>query len=223
MASLPNSQALWQLTKLSFSFFLLFTSFNFCQNMASKVLYDDGFESLGFVTVATLYFCFALCSFFSTAIVNKINNLQLSMSLGALCYSFWIVGFLAPSLYSEYLTSSKPMPWYLNKTFIKSLLIITAGINGAGAGILWVSQGKFISELADHENTGFVNSFFWVFLMGSQIIGNILAIMVMRSGVRQSTLFMLFALIALAGSLILATLRENQSKPQFQRYQDIQS
>ena len=103
------------------------------------------------------------------------------------------------------------MPHLLNKDLIKFLLILTAAINGAGAGILWVSQGKFISELADHQNTGFVNSFFWMFFMSSQIIGNLFAILVMKSGVRQSTLFMVFAAIALAASAILATLSEKET------------
>jgi hypothetical protein len=58
-------------------------------------------------------------------------------------------------------------PWILNKNLIKILLILTAAINGAGAGILWVSQGKFISECACDENKGFYNSYFWAIFMSS--------------------------------------------------------
>ena len=63
-----------QVTILSISFMLLFTSFNTCQNFAAKVLRDAGFDDLGFLSIATLYFTFAIVSFFGTAIVNKIGS-----------------------------------------------------------------------------------------------------------------------------------------------------
>ena len=59
------------------------------------------------------------------------------------------------------------------------MMLLTAAINGAGAGILWVSQGKFISECANKKNTGFYNSYFWAFFMVSQIVGNLIAIVVL--------------------------------------------
>ena len=58
-------------------------------------------------------------------------------------------------------------PWILNKNLIKFLIILTSAINGAGAGILWVSQGKFIAECACDENKGFYNSYFWAIYMSS--------------------------------------------------------
>jgi hypothetical protein len=63
-----------RLTILSLGFLTLFTAFGVCQNFASKVLEDDGFGNLGFINLAVLYLVFAFSSFFSTAIVNKINN-----------------------------------------------------------------------------------------------------------------------------------------------------
>ena len=92
---------LGQVLIMSVGFTTLFTAFNTCQNFASKVLNDDGFDNIGFTTLGVLYLTFSICSFFSTAIVNRINKINFSMSLGALCYSFWIVCFLLPSFYSE--------------------------------------------------------------------------------------------------------------------------
>ena len=60
------------------------------------------------------------------------------MSLGAMCYTFWIVGFLLPSYYSQ-LEDKDNAPWILNKNFITVMLLVTAAINGAGAGILWTA------------------------------------------------------------------------------------
>jgi hypothetical protein len=47
------------------------------------------------------------------------------------------VCFLLPSFYSE--ADPENLPWILNKTFIKYMLILSAAINGAGAGVLWTS------------------------------------------------------------------------------------
>ena len=106
-----------QVTIMSVGFMTLFTAFNTCQNFASKVLKDDGFDNLGFTSLAVLYLTFSIASFLSTAIVNKINNIALSMSLGGMCYSFWIVCFLLPSFYSER-DDKTDLPWVLNKTLI---------------------------------------------------------------------------------------------------------
>jgi len=47
------------------------------------------------------------------------------------------------------------------------LSIFTAAINGFGAGILWVAQGKYISQCASDLNKGLFNSYFWAFFMSS--------------------------------------------------------
>lgn len=143
-------------TIVAFAFTLIFTAFNTCQNFASKVLKDDEFDNLGNVCLAVLYLVFAFCGFFSTAIINKIGSIRITLFLGAMCYSFWIICFILPSFYQKYNQENdgdmSAAPWILNRSFIKFLLIFTAAINGAGAGILWVAQGKFVSVCACQEN-----------------------------------------------------------------------
>ena len=43
--------------------------------------------------------------------------------------------------------------------------------------------------------------------MASQIIGNVTAALVLKSGAKQSTLFMLFAILAIVGSMLFCMLR----------------
>jgi DMSO/TMAO reductase YedYZ heme-binding membrane subunit len=86
-------------TILSLGFLILFTAFNTCQNFATKVLEDDGFGNLGFANLAVLYLVFAFSSFFASAVVSKVNRINVALSLGAFCYTFWIVCFLLPSYY----------------------------------------------------------------------------------------------------------------------------
>ena len=62
------------------------------------------------------------------------------MSLGAMCYTFWIVCFLLPSFYADLSDTDKENPpWFLSKNLITVMLLLTAAVNGAGAGILWTA------------------------------------------------------------------------------------
>jgi hypothetical protein len=64
------------------------------------------------------------------------------------------------------------------------LLLITAAINGAGAGILCSSEGKFLTLCACEENKGFFNSYFWAYFQGGQIAGNLIAAAVLERGAK---------------------------------------
>jgi MFS family permease len=171
-------------TILSLGFMLLFTAFNTCQNFASKILDDDGFGNLGFINLACIYLAFAICSFFSAAIVNKINKLSVSLSLGAFCYTFWIVCFLLPCFYHKKMedhVKEEDLPWILKPNLIKAMLIVTSILVGLGAGILWVSQGNYLSECATDEKKGFFNGYFWAFFMSAMIIGNLIGAFLLAS------------------------------------------
>ena len=87
------------------------------------------------------------------------------------------------------------------------MLIITAAITGAGAGILWVAQGKFLTLCATNNNRGFIAAYFWMIFMGSQIIGNLIAAKVLHSGAQKTTLFILFSIMAVVGSLLMLVLK----------------
>ena len=135
----------------------------YSQNFSSKILQDDGFEGLGFQCLATLYIVFAVSSFFSHAVIGMVGSLSKAMSGATLCYFIWISCFILPSKLNEWPDDESEKPWYLNKTFISTILLITAGINGAGAGILCSSEGKFLTLCACDENKGFFNSYFWAY------------------------------------------------------------
>ena len=127
------------------------------------MLKDDGFDGLGFYTMAMLYFVFAFCSFISAAIVNKIG-IKISLLIGGLCYFFWVFCFLAPAYKSVYPDSDI---FLFKKGFIYFISLFSAAINGFGAGVLWVAEGKYLSECASDLNKGFFFSYFWAFFMSS--------------------------------------------------------
>ena len=87
---------------MSIGFCFLFTAFNTCQNFAAAILNDNGFGSLGYVTLSTLYLLFSIFSFFSGAIVNKAGNAKITMGIGGFAYTFWILCFILPAYYGKY-------------------------------------------------------------------------------------------------------------------------
>ena len=52
-------------------------------------------------------------------------------------------------------------------------------MNGFGAALLWVAQGKYISECANAENKGIFNGIFWAFYMSSNVLGNLIGAFVL--------------------------------------------
>ena len=108
-----------QVLLLSLGFQLLFTAWFTTQNFASKVLYDDGFGDAGYTSVALLYFVFGISSFFGAVVVNRIGSLPISMFLGCLCFSGFIVSFILASLYDECPKAErKDLPLWLEKDVI---------------------------------------------------------------------------------------------------------
>ena len=147
--------------------------------------------------MAILYLVFAICSFFATAIINKIGNIRVSLACGGLCFTFWILSFILPSKKD-----------YLSHQFIEAVILVTAAINGFGAAILWVSQGKYITECACKENQGFYFSYFWAFYMMSCVARSVIASIVLEIGVSKEKLFLAFAVMVVLGSLILCFIKD---------------
>lgn len=81
---------------LAVGFLLLFSAFFTASGLSGKVLTDNGFGSLGYTSVGALYVSFAVCSFFSSKVVNKCGE-RLSLFFGALCYTGYIATFILSS------------------------------------------------------------------------------------------------------------------------------
>jgi MFS family permease len=153
--------------------------------------------------MATLYFVFAIFSFFSTAIVNKIGT-KMSLFIGGLCYWLWVFCFLPPAFYPEHKDSDI---FIYKKSFIWFLSLFSAAVNGFGAGILWVAEGKYVADCATDENKGFFFGYFWAFFMASQILGNLIAGLILGH-LSQSTYYIIMSVVAFVGTCIFLFLRQ---------------
>lgn len=181
---------------ISLRFLLLFSAYNSASNLAVKAMHDCGFENLGFYSMALLYFVFAVASFFSTPIVNKLGR-KPSLFLGSLQYFFWILCFLAPSYYAENPDSTL---FLLNRNFVIGMVMLSSVLIGFGAAILWVAQGKYVSDCANDTNIGFFFSYFTAIMNCAHIVGNLIAGLAVGH-FKHSTCYMLLAFICLIGSL----------------------
>ena len=130
-----------RLLALSIGFLLLFTAFNTAASLAAKVLLDNEFGNLGFYSLGLLYLVFGFFSFLAAPIVRKLGA-KTSLVVGSLCYSFYVGAFILPALRSQHLDSTNGL---LNYSFIYSVILFAACINGFGASLLWVAQGQFLA------------------------------------------------------------------------------
>ena len=134
----------------------------------------------------------------------------MSLVIGAFCYTFYVASFVLPAFKSQLPDSTS---WLLNRTFILSLILVAAAINGFGAAILWVAQGQYISMCANEKNKGQYNSIFWALLMSSGVIGNLMAAFVV-SNVQQSTFYIVMTAFCIASSLFFLLLKQPIPQPE---------
>ena len=125
---------------------------------------DNHFGKLGYYSLGLLYSMFALFSFVSLALVKRMGC-RISLSLAAACYACFVASFILPALRTQ--------KYEISRTTVMSANLLGASICGFGAAILWVAQGKYISECANDGNKGMFNSIFWSFYTLSNIIGNL--------------------------------------------------
>ena len=163
-----------RLLLLSVGFLLLFCVFFTAQSLAGNVLDNLGFGNLGFYSLAILYLVYAFASLFATPIVIKLGE-PLSLTFGSLCYSTYIASFILASASIKYPEIN------LYNSIIEKVIYIASAINGFGAAILWVAQGRYISRIATNQNKGAYNSIFWGFYQSSQVIGMLINAIVLSN------------------------------------------
>ena len=94
---------------------------------------DLGFENLGFLNLAIIYFVFSIASMFGGKVQDRLGN-KYTLFLCSLTYAMWIAGFIIPaSIKKDSLDEEQ------SSTRVVVLIIVTATLIGLGAGPLWVT------------------------------------------------------------------------------------
>ena len=121
------------------------------------------------------------------------------MSLGSLCYVFYLGSFILPLMRSEFpnngIMQSTAMYW-----FIYVFQLVSAIVCGFGASIFWIAEGKYISELCNDKNRGMFNATAWVGLMFSAIVGNAIGAFVIKK-FKPSTFYIVLTIFCLIAAL----------------------
>ena len=192
-----------RMLQLSLTFFLLFCAFYTCQNLATTVIDADGLGSFGFYTLAALYGTLIISSFSSTAFMNKVG-LYKCLFIGSLCHFAFVFANIMPAVYADYPSLRSG---FLSLTTIKVVLVVSAMLNGFGAGILWCSEGTYTSQCATERSKGYFFGLFWFFFMGSMVGGSLLGALILSQGFKQTWLYVTLAVMALTASLLFLLIR----------------
>jgi len=149
--------------------------------------------------MASLYLVFAITGFTSKALVSKLKTpslgYRLPLFIGGICYFLRILCFLLPAIYG---TSYH--------TLTSVLILLTAALNGFGAGLLWVAQSAYVTSCATASTKGFYFSYFFVIFMVSQIVGNLVAAFLLRYQ-GQALYYMVMAVLSAGGCCMFWVLK----------------
>ena len=121
---------------LGLSFMIMFTSFNGLQNMLGQIYLQQGYKTLGSLSIFFIYALFSLSTLISPYFVNKVGY-KYSFVLASLTY----VAFSASGIYITTCNDHCNMP------LLYFIVIFCSSLCGIGASVLWVAQGSYIGDL----------------------------------------------------------------------------
>lgn len=146
---------------------IMFTSFNSLQNMVSKLYDDYGYKNLGQTAILFIYFSFSIATWVTSYIIKHVGYKK-TMFFSSLGYAvFEATGLLIVTKVE------------INHTLVWIIVNAGACICGFSASALWVAQGAYTSKVASEKRKSEVFALFWVFMMSSQILGNLLGTFVL--------------------------------------------
>ena len=157
-----ETKNLWNVILWGLGFLMVFTAFGPCHNTVSEAFDQAEYDSLGQFTIGILYLSFAIWSLFWAPLIENLGAVN-SMWLGSFWYLIWIFSGL--------------LPIAIEKTPVIEVLVwivmtLTGAINGFGASLLWVGQGKYVSDCWNESNKGFYYGLSWFLFTTSSFTGN---------------------------------------------------
>ena len=159
----PDYANFWKATFCSLGFFLLQISTNTVQQVQSQAFYDNGYGGLGFFMLGLSYGCLGICCLFAPFTLDKIGPKK-CMVAGSIFDTLWILAQMAPALKQKNPSSDS---FFYSSGFIIFSNAFAAITSGIGSSLLWVAEGKYISDCATEKSKGFFFGYFWAFYMAS--------------------------------------------------------
>ncbi|MDD5145669.1 MAG: MFS transporter [Candidatus Pacebacteria bacterium] len=188
-----------KIVMLSFPFFLIFFGFDAVQQYVTNFFQEEGIVQAGFISLALIYFCFAISTFFAARAVSKYGAKK-CMIFSAIFYGLFIFSLLGKFLVLIYLASA---------------------LIGFSAAFLWTAANSYVIRASTEKNYGANSGFFTAAKNLGSALGTILiGLFLIRLSFNSS--FLIFAFFPLLGSLFLTSLpdvrvEKNTNNPGFFR------
>jgi MFS family permease len=172
------------------AFCVLFSAYNTLQNYATSLFPGN----LANVSLALLYAVAGVSVFAAPALTAQLGE-KATMILGACCYVVYLVSLL-------WLESSP------------SIVIFTSIVIGFGAAVLWVALGSFLTTNSTAATYASNTGLFWSIFQVNNVVGNLTTWAVISTLTSSTnTLYLGFAAVAGAGTLVLFLLQQPPAPP----------
>jgi MFS family permease len=159
---------------------------------------------VGSNSLFVLYLCFSFGNFLGPAIVNRLTDLAIPLFLGSFTYAIYTLSLV-----------------YI----VEAAVYVFSALIGLGAAVLWTAQGAFITSCSNSANRGKLAGMFWAFLMFGNVLGNVVASILLSylpeapasdkivTGFNgaNSYLFLVLGCVAACGSISFLYLRGEKS------------
>eukprot|EP01130_Rhizamoeba_saxonica_P007498 TRINITY_DN3031_c4_g1_i1.p1 TRINITY_DN3031_c4_g1~~TRINITY_DN3031_c4_g1_i1.p1 ORF type:complete len:379 (-),score=42.17 TRINITY_DN3031_c4_g1_i1:246-1382(-) len=154
---------------LGLSFFSMFTCFNAVQTLQSTIN-----KTLGSLTLASLYACFAIGNIITPIILSKLD-VRKCFWLGGAGYILFIIA---------------------NIKIIPPLLILAGGLNGLSAAIIWNAQSVYVSRWTPDGSEGKNSGLFNGIMFMNMVFGNIIVATLFKFEIKNAIVFSILAVPA---------------------------
>eukprot|EP00898_Chlorokybus_atmophyticus_P005473 jgi/Chlat1/5927/Chrsp4S06256 len=175
----PPGNELRNVIILSLAFFTLFCAYNALQNYITSVLPGH----LGDESLLVVYCSLSVTVFAAPSLVARLGETR-AMVLGGVTYVIYTLTLMQPN---------------------NAIVLAASGVVGAGAALLWVAQGIYLTKCSPADRRGEYAGMFWGIFYCCNIVGNMAAYLLLQR-LPDSNLFTMFAVFSAAGVALLLQL-----------------
>ena len=156
------------------SFLVMFTAFNSANNLVSEIYDQLDYQSLG--QLSSLVLCFAtLPVILFPGFMDRWSHKN-AVFVGSLGFIFTFFAGAMTTICAEDSSHS----WCQKRSYIYTINIICAIINGFFSGILWISVNRYITACSNRANEGRFMGIFSALFSCSNVTGSIVAAYVLK-------------------------------------------
>ncbi|CAD8049827.1 unnamed protein product [Paramecium primaurelia] len=165
----------WKAAMLGTIFLFMFSSFNSAANLIGFLYKEANYNDLGVISLFSLYAAFGFSSLFAPNI-SALFNPKYVMFFSSFGYTLYMSCGIIVYQCKEHGTQDG----VCSKGILYTIVNFCAIINGICASTLWVSQPWYITSISTNETRGKYFGIFWALMQSSQIVGNVMGLVLVQ-------------------------------------------